>query len=55
VKRLQCFFCGFVYDERLGLPDEGISTGTRWDDIPDDWACPECGAMKADFHMVEMD
>lgn len=49
-----CVVCGFVYDEALGLPDEGIPPGTRWADIPDDWQCPECGVSKADFEMVEV-
>ena len=50
----QCFFCGFVYDEAEGIPDEGLPPGMRWEDVPDDWACPQCGAMKADFVMVEI-
>ncbi len=49
----ECTICGFIYDEALGLPEEGIAPGTRWDDIPDDWNCPDCGVAKADFHMIE--
>ena len=49
-----CIICGYVYDERLGEPDEGIAPGTRWEDIPEDWTCPDCGASKDDFEMVEM-
>ena len=37
-----------------GLPEEGIAAGTRWDDIPAEWACPDCGVAKADFDMVEI-
>lgn len=48
-KTYQCFFCGFIYDEAKGLPDEGIPAGTRWADIPDDWFCPDCGVGKTDF------
>ena len=48
-KTYMCLICGFVYDEAAGLPDEGIPAGTRWEDLPDDWCCPECGATKADF------
>ncbi|MSQ99618.1 MAG: rubredoxin, partial [Xanthomonadales bacterium] len=44
-----CTVCGFVYSERLGLPDEGILPGTAWEDISDDWICPDCGTCKADF------
>ena len=54
VKRWQCIICGFVYDERLGLPDDGISPGTKWDEIPDDWMCPDCGVGKEDFEMNEI-
>jgi rubredoxin len=37
-----------------GRPDEGIAAGTRWAEIPDDWACPDCGVAKGDFEMVEL-
>ncbi len=50
----ECIICGFIYDEELGLPDEGIPAGTRWEDVPDDWICPECGATKDDFEMVKV-
>jgi rubredoxin len=49
-----CLICGFVYDEEKGLPDEGIAPGTRWEDIPINWTCPECGARKEDFEMMEI-
>ena len=49
-----CIVCGWVYDEEAGAPDEGISPGTRWDDIPDYWVCPDCGCGKDDFEMVEV-
>ena len=49
------YFCGFVYDpEAQGWPDEGIAPGTRWEDIPDDWTCPQCGSAKSDFEMIEI-
>ncbi len=53
-RKWQCIVCGFVYDEAAGLPEDGIAPGTRWEDIPEDWACPECGVSKADFEMVEI-
>jgi rubredoxin len=49
----ECNTCGFLYDEREGLPDEGIPAGTRWEDIPEDWVCPECGARKSDFTPID--
>lgn len=54
MRQWQCVVCGFIYDEAVGLPDEGIPPGTRWEDIPDDWACPDCGMAKAEFDMVEL-
>jgi rubredoxin-NAD+ reductase len=44
-----CEACGYVYDEAVGDPDGGLAPGTRFADIPDDWACPLCGVTKADF------
>jgi len=51
--RYLCLICGFIYDEALGLPEEGIPPGTRFDDLPLNWSCPECGARKADFERIE--
>ncbi|MEG0683169.1 MAG: rubredoxin, partial [Raoultibacter sp.] len=48
-----CQICNYVYDEALGIPDEGIAPGTTWEELPDDWTCPLCGAPKADFEKEE--
>jgi rubredoxin len=53
-KRLMCLGCGFSYDEALGLPEHGIAPGTHWDDLPDDWTCPDCGTPKSQFEMVDI-
>ena len=45
--------CGYVYDEVKGDPDNGIQPGTKWDDLPDDFACPVCGAGKDVFTKTE--
>lgn len=50
----ECQICGWIYDEAKGWPEDGIAPGTRWEDIPEDWCCPECGAAKEDFEMVEV-
>ena len=55
MKKYQCFFCGFIYDEALGMPEDGIAPGTRWEDVPADWICKDCGAGKSDFLMLEFD
>ncbi len=44
-----CTVCGFIYDEKEGYPEAGIKPGTRWEDIPEDFICPICGAGKSDF------
>ena len=51
--------CGFEYDEAKGWPEDGIAPGTRWDDIPDDWSCPDRGGVRfstrsRDLSMVEV-
>lgn len=54
MKAYLCVICGFVYDEEKGDPSEGIDPGTRWKDVPLSWRCPDCGAGKEDFEMVEI-
>jgi rubredoxin len=54
MRKWQCVVCGFIYDEALGCPEEGIAAGTAWEDIPADWLCPDCGAGNADFEMIEI-
>ena len=49
-----CLICGFIYDEEQGWPEDGVEPGTRWEDIPADWLCPDCGVSKEDFDMVEV-
>ena len=49
-----CNVCGFVYEESEGLPEDGIAPGTRWEEVPANWSCPECGARKEDFEMIEI-
>lgn len=44
-----CEVCGYVYDPEEGDPDNGINPGTKFEDLPDDWECPVCGASKDDF------
>ncbi|BBP02630.1 rubredoxin [Sulfuriferula plumbiphila] len=48
-----CMICDYVYDEARGIPDEGIAPGTRFEDIPDSWACPDCGVTKSDFELMQ--
>lgn len=47
-----CTACGYIYDPAIGDPDNGIAPGTSFDDLPDDWVCPECGVDKEYFEKV---
>lgn len=49
-----CLVCGWIYEEKDGLPEEGFAPGTRWEDLPDSFVCPECGAPKEDFELVDI-
>ncbi|XWO59730.1 FAD-dependent oxidoreductase (plasmid) [Pseudomonas luteola] len=49
-----CLVCGLIYDEAVGWPEDGIEPGTRWEDVPEDWQCPECNVGKADFEMLDI-
>lgn len=54
MKKWQCEVCGLIYDEAEGWPDDAIAPGTAWENIPDDWVCPDCSANKDQFEMVEI-
>jgi len=54
MKMYICIICGWIYDEEEGSPEDGIKPGTRWEDVPDDWVCPDCGATKEDFEMEQI-
>ena len=44
MKKYKCLLCGYVYDPAVGDPDNGVEAGTDFEDLPEDWVCPECGA-----------
>ena len=49
-----CVNCGFVFEEAAGHAESGIPPGTTWEDVPEDWSCPDCGAPKSSFEMIEV-
>lgn len=49
MKTYVCTVCGYVYEEAKGIPDAGIAPGTKWEDLPEGWVCPRCGADKSKF------
>jgi len=48
----ECISCGYIYDPTVGDPDAGIAPGTAFEDLPDDWVCPQCGVGKDMFEKV---
>lgn len=50
--KYECTMCGYIYDEDKGIPSQGIAPGTKWEDIPDDWRCPDCGTKKEMFQKI---
>jgi len=49
----ECLVCGYIYDPEVGDPDGNIPPGTAFEDLPDTWVCPECGASKDMFEKME--
>jgi rubredoxin len=54
MRKYMCLICGYIYDEAVGAPEDGIAPGPRWEDVPPNWSCPECGARKEDFELIEI-
>ena len=54
MKKWMCSNCGWIYDEEKGDPDSSLAPGTRWEDVPETWVCPDCGAEKSQFEMTEI-
>ncbi len=53
MKKYQCDVCGYIYDESIGDPDNGIAPGTPFEKLPSDWVCPECGVSKDNFSIID--
>jgi rubredoxin len=49
MKKYVCNVCGYIYDPSEGDSGSGVKPGTAWDDVPEDWVCPLCGAGKSEF------
>lgn len=49
----ECMVCGYIYDPAKGDPDSGVAAGTTFEELPDDWVCPVCGADKDQFEKQE--
>jgi rubredoxin len=53
MRKYKCNVCEYVYDPKVGDPDNGVSPGTAFEDLPEDWVCPECGVGRDEFSPVE--
>jgi rubredoxin len=53
LKKYRCTICGHIYDPAEGSPETGVRPGTAFEDLPDDWTCPDCGAIKEDFEPLD--
>jgi rubredoxin len=53
MEKWQCLICGYIYDPAVGDLDNGVNPGTPFEDLPDDWLCPECGAEKDQFEKLQ--
>ncbi len=52
MKKYECNACGYIYDPQQGDPDNGVAPNTAFEDIPNDWVCPECGMGKEEFDPI---
>jgi rubredoxin len=48
----ECIVCGYIYDPEKGDPDSGVEPGTPFEEVPEDWLCPDCGAGKDMFEKI---
>jgi len=51
--KYRCLMCGYIYDPEVGDPDNGIEAGIGFEDLPESWACPDCGVGKDEFEPYE--
>ena len=52
MKKYVCDVCGYIYDEEIGDPDNGVEAGTKWEDVPEDFECPLCFVGKDQFSVA---
>ena len=51
--KYECEVCGYIYDPELGDPENGVPAGTAFEDLPEDWTCPDCGVKVDDFENLD--
>jgi rubredoxin len=55
MEKWRCSICEYIYDSKKGDPETGINPGTSFQDLPDYWGCPDCGASKQNFELYVED
>jgi len=55
MQKYVCEICGYIYDPEKGDPDSGIEPGTPFEEIPEDWSCPQCSATKSQFEPMKQE
>ncbi|MHC4187825.1 MAG: rubredoxin [Planctomycetota bacterium] len=53
MKKYKCLMCGYVYDPQTGDPDSGVEPGTAFENLPEDWVCPDCGVGTDEFESLD--
>ena len=53
MEKWECLVCGYIYDPELGDPDNDVEPGTSFEELPEEWVCPECGVGKDEFEKLE--
>ena len=53
MQKYECQVCGYIYDPEIGDDEAGIVAGTKFEDLPDEWVCPDCGVGKEEFEPVD--
>lgn len=53
MEKWECMVCGYIYDPEEGDPENGVEPGTKFEDLPEEWVCPQCGAPKDQFEKLE--
>ncbi|GAK55000.1 MAG: rubredoxin [Candidatus Vecturithrix sp.] len=53
MKKYKCTVCGYIYDPEVGDTENGVAAGTAFEDLPDDWVCPDCGVEKDMFEPLD--
>ena len=53
MKKYKCLMCGYIYNPQVGDPDNGVELGTAFENLPDDWVCPDCGVGTEEFEPLD--